>query len=153
MVVVARILSNLLYVIKPRRCKVCIFVYLYFWCLKVCVCVWRFAAQIPLFSGVCLCSHAWAMEGWIRIIIGFQPPFQPPFHRLGHITDCNLDSVVYASLCVWVNVDLSSFGSNSLRPTAFGCQATDSIPSQVSRKESLRPFILTPIRPVGCLLY
>ncbi len=25
----------------------------------------------------------------------------------GHITDCKLDSVVYAGVCMWVNVDLS----------------------------------------------
>ncbi len=24
----------------------------------------------------------------------------------GHITDCKLDSVVYAGVCLWVNVDL-----------------------------------------------
>ncbi len=28
----------------------------------------------------------------------------------GHITDCKLDSVVYAGVCVWVNVDLSCLG-------------------------------------------
>ena len=43
------------------------------------------------------------------------------------------------------------FGPNGLCPTIFGCQATNSIPPQVSRKESLRPCILTPSRPVGCL--
>ena len=43
----------------------------------------------------------------------------------GHITDYKLDSVV----------------------------ATDSIPQQVSRKETLRPFILTPSHPVGCLTH
>ena len=35
------------------------------------------------------------------------------------------------------------------KPEVLGCQATDSIPPQVSRKESLRQFILTPSRPVG----
>ncbi len=30
---------------------------------------------------------------------------------------------------------------------------SDSIPPQVSRTESLRPFILTPSRPVGCLTH
>ncbi len=39
----------------------------------------------------------------------------------------------------WFNVDLFLFEPNDIRPTIFGCQATDSIPSQVSRKESLRP--------------
>ncbi len=28
----------------------------------------------------------------------------------GHITDCKLDSVVYAGVCMWVNVDLSCLG-------------------------------------------
>ncbi len=28
----------------------------------------------------------------------------------GHISDCKLDSVVYAGVCVWVNVDLSCLG-------------------------------------------
>ncbi len=28
----------------------------------------------------------------------------------GHITDCKLDLVVYAGVCVWVNVDLSCLG-------------------------------------------
>ncbi len=35
-------------------------------------------------------------------------------------------------------------------PDNFACQVTDSIPPQVSRKESLSPFIVTPSRPVGC---
>ncbi len=42
---------------------------------------------------------------------------------------------------------------NHLHPTVFGCQATDSIPPQVSSEESLRPFIPTPSRPVGCLTH
>ncbi len=62
----------------------------------------------------------------------------------GHITDCKLDSVVYAGVCVWAHVDLSYFGPNDLRPTVFRCQATDSFPPQVSSNESLRPFILPP---------
>ncbi len=61
----------------------------------------------------------------------------------GHITDCKLDSVVHAGF-VW---------PNNLRPTVFRCQATDSILPQVSRKESLRPFILTPSHPVSCLTH
>ncbi len=32
-------------------------------------------------------------------------------------------------------MDLSCFGPNDLRPTIFGCQATDSIPPQASRND------------------
>ena len=71
----------------------------------------------------------------------------------GHITDCKLDLVVYAGVCVCVNVDLSCLGPNDLRSTIFGFQATDPIPPQVSRKESLRPIILAPSRPVSCLTH
>ncbi len=40
------------------------------------------------------------------------------------------------------------FGLNDLRLTIFDSRATDSIQPQVSRKESLRPFILTPKPPM-----
>ncbi len=49
------------------------------------------------------------------------------------------------------NVDLSCLGRTIYPGQFFGCQASDLIPPQVSRKKSLRPFILTPSRPVGCL--
>ncbi len=71
----------------------------------------------------------------------------------GHITDCKLDSAVFAGVCVWVTCGPVLFGPNDVRPTFFGCQATDSIPPQVNRKESLRPFILTPSRTFGCLTH
>ena len=46
------------------------------------------------------------------------------------------------------------FGPNDLHPTIFGCQPTDSVPPQESRKESLiEPFILIPSRPVECLIH
>ena len=53
----------------------------------------------------------------------------------GHITDCKWDSVVYTGVCVVISCGPVLFGPNDLRPTMFGCQATDSIPPQVSRKE------------------
>ncbi len=60
------------------------------------------------------------------------------------ITDCKLDSVVHTGVCACMCgeliLDLSCLGSNDLRPTVLGCQTADSIPPQVSRKESLRPF-------------
>ncbi len=70
----------------------------------------------------------------------------------GHITDCKLDSVVYAGVCVmifcfflmWTPV---LFGPNDLRPTIFGCQATDSILPHVSRRNHSNHLC----RPVGCL--
>ncbi len=71
----------------------------------------------------------------------------------GYITDCKLDSVVHASVCEVILCGPVLFGLNDLCPTIFGCQATDWNPPQVSRKESLRPFILTPSRPVGCLTH
>ncbi len=71
----------------------------------------------------------------------------------GHITDCKLDSVVYAGVFVWVVVDLSCLGRTIYARQFFGCQVTDSVPPHVSRKESLRPFILTPSRPVGYLTH
>ncbi len=65
---------------------------------------------------------------------------------------------------MWVDVDLSCLGRTIYARQFFfffffffggggegGCQATDSIPPQVSRKGALRPFILTPSRPVGCI--
>ncbi len=51
-----------------------------------------------------------ACGGWIRLIVGFQP--------------------------LMVTSRTGLFGPNDLRLTIFGCQATDSIPPQVSRKES-----------------
>ncbi len=58
----------------------------------------------------------------------------------GHITDCKLDLVVYAEVCVVIfNVDLSSLGRTIYARHFFRSQATDSIPPQVNRKESLRP--------------
>ncbi len=71
----------------------------------------------------------------------------------GHITDCKLDLVVYAGVCMAITVDLSCLGRTIYARQIFGCQATDSIPPQVSRKESLRPFMLTPSCPVGCLTH
>ncbi len=61
----------------------------------------------------------------------------------GYITDCKLDSVVYAGVCVVMWTCL--VWAERSTPNNFGCQATDSIPPQVNRKESLRPFILTGI--------
>ncbi len=71
----------------------------------------------------------------------------------GHIIDCKLDSVVYVGVFVVIKCGPILFGPNDLRPKMFGCQSTDTIPRQVSSKESLRPFILTPSRPVGCLTH
>ncbi len=69
----------------------------------------------------------------------------------GHITDCKLDTVVHGGIGVVSSFGLVLFGPNDLSPAVFRCQATDSIPPQVSRKESLT--ILTPSLPVGCLPY
>ncbi len=71
----------------------------------------------------------------------------------GHIANCKLGSVAYAGLCVVSYCGPVLFRPNDLRPTIFECQTTDSIPPQVSRKESFRPFILTRSRPVGCLTH
>ena len=65
----------------------------------------------------------------------------------GHITDCKLDSVVYACELMWTCL----VGPNDRRPTVLRCQATDSIPPHMSRNESLRPFTLIPSYSVGCL--
>ncbi len=37
-----------------------------------------------------------------------------------HITDCKLDSVVYAGVCVWVNMDLSCLGRTIYALTYIG---------------------------------
>ncbi len=66
----------------------------------------------------------------------------------GHITNCKLDSVVYADVCMVILCGPVLFWLNDLHLTILGCQATDSIPPQMSRKESLRSFILTLSRPV-----
>ncbi len=93
------------------------------------------------------CSQSETVGGWVN----------QAYSRLstthGHITDCKLDSVVYAGVCVVIQCGPVLFGPNDLPPTVFRCQATDSIPPQVSRNELLRPFILTPSPPVGCLTH
>ncbi len=43
----------------------------------------------------------------------------------GHITDCKLDSVVYAGVCMWVNVDLSCLDWRS-SPNTFGVNSNRS---------------------------
>ncbi len=40
----------------------------------------------------------------------------------GHITDCQLDSVVYARVCVCVNVDLFCFGKTIYAPQFLGAK-------------------------------
>ncbi len=69
----------------------------------------------------------------------------------GHIIDCKLDSVVYAGVVILMWICL--VWAERSTPDNFWVPATDSIPPRVSRKESLRPFILTPSRPVGCLTH
>ncbi len=68
--------------------------------------------------------------GWGGGRIWLKVSFQPL--KIIH-TNCRLDSVVHVGVCVVL------FGPNNLRPI-FGCQDTDSIPPQASRKESLRPL-------------
>ncbi len=89
----------------------------------------------------------WGGGGWIRFIVGFQPLMvispTASWIRFGGVWRCMRVS--------WCGPVL--FGPNDLRPTVFRCHATDSIPPQVSRKESLRLFILTPSCPVGCLTH
>ncbi len=82
-------------------------------------------------------------EGGIGLIVGFQP-----------LMVISATASGFGGLCRCMRVSQygpALFGPNDLRPTVFRCQATDSI--QVSRKESLRPFILTPSHPVGCLTH
>ncbi len=80
--------------------------------------------------------------GGIRLIVDFQP----------------LMVISLTASCIrwcmrgYFNVDLSCLG-RTIYPNNVWCQATDSILPQVSRKESLRPFILTLSRPVGCLTH
>ena len=44
---------------------------------------------------------------WIYMGGGVNQAYSRLSTTLGHITDCKLDSVVYACVCVWVTVDLS----------------------------------------------
>ncbi len=88
----------------------------------------------------------WWMDGWIRLTVGFQPLMVISL-TASWIRWC---MQVWACELMWEPV---LFGLNDLRPTFFRCQATDSVPQQVSRKESLRPLILTPSCPVGCLTH
>ncbi len=74
----------------------------------------------------------------------------------GHITDCKLDSVVYVGVYACEIMWTCLVRAERSTPDIFACQATDSIPPQVSRKESLRPFtrfILTSSWPVGGLTH
>ncbi len=72
-------------------------------------------------------NHSWS---YYRLQVGF-----------GGVCRCMRGDLMWTCL-VWDE-----------RSTILGWQATDSIPPQVSRKESLRPFILNPSRPVGCLTH
>ncbi len=45
----------------------------------------------PIYS---MCACAWGGGGVFRLIVGFQPLTH------GHSTDCKLDSVVYAGVCM-----------------------------------------------------
>ncbi len=83
-------------------------------------------------------------RGWIRLIVGFQPlmVISPTASWIPWCVQVYACELMWTCL-VWAIYDL--------RPRVLGCQATDSIPPQVSRNKSLRPFILTPSRPVGCL--
>ncbi len=61
--------------------------------------------------------------------------------------------VVYAGIGVVRLFGPVLFRMNDLPPAVLGCHATDSIPPQVSRKESLSHIILTPRGPVDCLTH
>ncbi len=52
----------------------------------------------------------------------------------GHITNCKLDSVVYAGVGVMIKCGPVLFRPNDLCRTILGCQATDSILPQVSQR-------------------
>ncbi len=99
-----------------------------------------FPKRVAGVSGRCVCLE-WrgVNQAYSRLAT-----IHMPYHRL---------QVRFGGVCRCMRGDFESgpvlFGPNHLRPTIFGCQGTDSIPPQVSRKESLRPFILTPSRPVG----
>ncbi len=58
--------------------------------------------------------HVWVLVGWDQV-----------YSRLstthGHITDCKLDSVVYAGVCVVSKCGPVLFGPNDLRWAVFGC--------------------------------
>ena len=70
----------------------------------------------------------WHDQGrWIRLIVGFQPLMVIP--TASWIRWCMQVDVW------WFNVDLSCLGWTIYAPTIFGCQATESIPLQVSRSE------------------
>ncbi len=71
----------------------------------------------------------------------------------GHITDCKLDSVAYAGVSVVILLWTCLVWAERPTPANFWVPSHRSIPPQVSRKESLKPFILTPSRPVGCLTH
>ncbi len=64
----------------------------------------------------------------IRLIVGFQTTHC-------HITNCKLDSVVYAGVCMVIFMWTCLVWAERSTPDKFGCQATDSIPPQVSRKD------------------
>ncbi len=54
----------------------------------------------------------------------------------GHITDCKLDSVVYASVCVSVNVDLSCLGRTIYARQFLGAKPTSRLESLAVAKTS-----------------
>ncbi len=66
---------------------------------------------------------AYAVPWWVFYYVTQNSGGDQAYSRLstthGHITDCKLDSVVYAGVCVRVNVDLSCFGPNDLRLTVI----------------------------------
>ncbi len=72
------------------------------WCGVMWCAVWR---------GVVWCGVVWCMDGWMN----------QAYSRLstthGHITDCKLDSVVYAGVCLVSEGGPVLFGPNDLRPT------------------------------------
>ncbi len=59
------------------------------------------------YVGYRLATHdgSFSLGGW-----GVNQAYSRLSTTHGHITDCKLDSVVYAGVCVWVNVDLSCLG-------------------------------------------
>ncbi len=71
----------------------------------------------------------------------------------GHITDCKLDSVVYAGVCVVILMWTCLVRAERSTADNFGCQATDSIPPQGEQKGITQTIILTPSQTVGCLTH